>query len=141
MVRLLFTKLNDKAVTPRRGSGEAAGLDLAACADVRVPGSSKQLVETGLAVAIPKGHYGRIAPRSGFSWRNHVDVGAGVIDADYRGELKVLLFNHKQEDLFIKKGDRVAQLILEKFSLAEPVFVDSLDATSRGRSGFGSTGT
>ena len=77
MVRLHFTKLNDKAVTPRRGSAEAAGLDLAACADVRIPARSKCLVETGLAVAIPKGHYGRIAPRSGFSWRNHVDVGAG----------------------------------------------------------------
>ena len=140
MVRLPFRKLHDMASTPRQGSAEAAGVDLASGINLVVPRRGKALVSTGLAVSIPKGHYGRIAPRSGFSWRNHVDVGAGVIDSDYRGEVKVLLFNHKQEDLHIKKGERVAQLILEKYSPAQVVIVDSLDETTRGGNGFGSTG-
>lgn len=139
MVRLPFRKLHDMASTPRQGSVEAAGVDLASGSNAVVPRQGKALISTGLAVSIPKGHYGRIAPRSGFSWRNHVDVGAGVIDSDYRGEIKVLLFNHKQEDLHIKKGERVAQLILERYSPAQVVVVGSLDDTARGGNGFGST--
>ena len=89
---------------------------------------------------IPVTCYGRIAPRSGLAWKKHIDVGAGVIDADYRGNVGVVLFNHGEEDLQVKRGDRIAQLILEKISYADIVEVDDLDATARGDGGFGSTG-
>ena len=80
------------------------------------------------------------APRSGLAWKNFIDTGAGVIDADYRGEVKVLLFNHNEEDFNVKVGDRVAQLILEKIETPEVVAVEDLDASDRGAGGFGSTG-
>lgn len=140
MIRLPFVKLEEGAQTPRRGSDKAAGLDLYVSDSYYIPGNGKALLKTGIAVKIPSGHYGRIAPRSGFSWRNHTDVGAGVIDEDYRGELKVLVFNHSHSELEIKKGERVAQLVLEKCSLANALCVSDLDHTSRGSGSFGSTG-
>jgi dUTP pyrophosphatase len=94
-----------------------------------------------LAIAIPEGHYGRIAPRSGLAVKNFIDVGAGVIDMDYRGPVGVVLFNHSGDDFHIKQGDRIAQLIIEKISNPQIVEVDDLDATARGAGGFGSTGT
>ena len=87
------------------------------------------------------GTYGRIAPRSGLAWKKHIDVGAGVIDADYRGNVGVVLFNHGAEDLEVKVGDRVAQLILEKIAYAEVEEVAELPETVRGAGGFGSSGT
>jgi len=89
---------------------------------------------------IPTSHYGRIAPRSGLAVKNFIDVGAGVIDADYRGEVKVLLFNFSETDFEIKVGDKIAQLIIEKYEKTELVQVDDLDETERGSGGFGSTG-
>jgi dUTP pyrophosphatase len=89
---------------------------------------------------IPHGHYGRVAPRSGLAWKKSIDVGAGVIDEDYRGNVGVILFNFGDEDFVIKQGDRVAQLILEKISTPEVEEVDELPETSRGDGGFGSTG-
>jgi dUTP pyrophosphatase len=82
--------------------------------ETTIPGRGKALVETDLAIAVPGGTYGRIAPRSGLASKNHIDTGAGVIDADYRGQVKVLLFNHAGTDFAIKEGDRIAQLILER---------------------------
>ena len=140
MVNLPFVKLHASASTPRCGSLDAAGLDLAAGHDTYVFSHGKALVSTGLAFAIPVGHYGRIAPRSGFSYRNHADIGAGVIDQDYRGEVKVLIFNHSNDTIVIKKGERVAQLILEKCSQATPRQVEQLPPTKRGINGFGSSG-
>lgn len=80
------------------------------------------------------------APRSGLAWKNSIDVGAGVIDADYRGPVGVILFNHADSDFAIKAGDRIAQLILELIVTPDVVEVDDLDATIRGEDGFGSTG-
>ena len=91
-------------------------------------------------MAIPEGHYGRVAPRSGLAVKNFIDVGAGVIDCDYRGALGVVLFNHSADDFHIKPGDRIAQLIIEKISTPDVVEVDDLDETARGAGGFGSTG-
>ena len=91
-------RLSEFATLPVRGSALAAGYDLSASADCVVPGRGKALVGTGLSMAIPPTCYGRIAPRSGLAWKNFIDTGAGVIDADYRGEVKVLLFNHNEED-------------------------------------------
>jgi deoxyuridine 5'-triphosphate nucleotidohydrolase len=90
---------------------------------------------------MPEGVYGRVAPRSGLAWKNHIDVGAGVIDADYRGDIGVVLFNHGSEALEVKLHDRVAQLILERHMMGEEVKeVADLDETERGSGGYGSTG-
>ena len=91
---LRVKKISEHATLPVRGSDGAAGYDLASAYDYVVPARGKELVKTDLSMAIPEGMYGRIAPRSGLAWKNFIDTGAGVIDADYRGEVKVLLFNH-----------------------------------------------
>lgn len=137
---LVVCLLSENATLPLRGSALAAGYDLFSAADCVVPAHGKWLVPTDVAVAVPEGHYGRIAPRSSVAWKHHVDVGAGVVDGDYRGPVGVVLFNHSAQDFEIKKGDRVAQLILEKCSMLPVVQVDSLVSTARGSGGFGSTG-
>jgi len=89
---------------------------------------------------VPEGTYGRVAPRSGLAWKHHIDVGAGVIDADYRGNVGVVLFNHSEKDFPVQVGDRVAQLILERIIVPDVVEVQELPDTIRGAGGFGSTG-
>jgi dUTP pyrophosphatase len=130
------------AFLPIRGSKEAAGYDLSACDDFYIPSGGKSLVSTGISVAIPYGYYGRIAPRSSLAWKHHIDVGAGVVDSDYRGEVKVVLFNHGEKEFKITRGDRIAQLIITKISLPPicEVTVEELNDTERGKGGFGSTG-
>lgn len=83
---------------------------------------------------------GRIAPRSGLAVKHSIDTGAGVIDSDYRGQVKVLLFNHSEVDFEIKEGDRIAQLVLERIYTPEILIVDELEGSIRGAGGFGSTG-
>lgn len=133
-------KLISKARLPILGSENAAGYDLHASEDGLVPARGKTLIGTGLAMAIPVGNYGRIAPRSGLAAKHSIDVGAGVIDADYRGEVRVLLFNFSDKDFAVTEGDRIAQLIIEKYTPTQLVEVDDLDDTARGQGGFGSTG-
>ena len=135
---LKIKKLTEFATMPVRGSPLAAGFDLAAAYDLVVPAGGKAIAKTDLAMNIPTTCYGRIAPRSGLAWKKHIDVGAGVIDADYRGN--VVLFNHGKEDLVINRGDRVAQLVMERISMMPCVEVEDLDDTERGAGGFGSTG-
>lgn len=108
--------------------------------DYVVPAGGKELVKTDLSIAIPKGTYARVAPRSGLAWKKFIDVGAGVVDYDYRGNVGVILFNHGKEDFEVKVGDRVAQLILEQIMTPEVVECEDLDETERGAGGFGSTG-
>ncbi|KAK6256718.1 hypothetical protein QUC31_000177 [Theobroma cacao] len=137
---LRVKKLSEKAVLPSRGSPLAAGYDLSSATDTKVPARGKALVPTDLSIAIPEGTYGRVAPRSGLAWKHSIDVGAGVIDADYRGPLGVILFNHSDVDFEVKVGDRIAQLIVEKIMTPDVLEVDDLDSTARGDGGFGSTG-
>ncbi|XP_073127023.1 deoxyuridine 5'-triphosphate nucleotidohydrolase [Henckelia pumila] len=137
---LKVKKLSEKAVLPSRGSSLSAGYDLSSAADVKVPARGKAMIPTDLSIAIPEGTYARIAPRSGLTWKNSIDVGAGVIDADYRGPVGVILFNHSDVDFEVKIGDRIAQLIIEKIMTPEVAEVDDLDSTVRGFGGFGSTG-
>ncbi|KAL2064867.1 hypothetical protein VTL71DRAFT_4007 [Oculimacula yallundae] len=137
---LLIKKLSDKARLPTRGSEFAAGYDLYAAKDTVVPGRGKVLVDTDISMAVPEGTYGRIAPRSGLASKHMIDTGAGVIDADYRGQVKVLLFNHGEKDFEVKEGDRVAQLVLERIYTPEVVEVKELEESVRGAGGFGSTG-
>ncbi|EPX72962.1 deoxyuridine 5'-triphosphate nucleotidohydrolase [Schizosaccharomyces octosporus yFS286] len=136
----LVQKLSDKATIPTKGSALAAGYDLYASAECTIPANGKALVDTDLSIAVPQDTYGRIAPRSGLAAKHFIDVGAGVIDADYRGHVRVLLFNHGNSDFPVKIGDRVAQIILERIVTPPVLEVENLEATVRGSGGFGSTG-
>ena len=114
--KVVVKKNIESAQLPRRGSPHSAGYDLASSVEVTVPAKGKALVDTGLSLSIPAGHYGRVAPRSGLAVKHFIDVGAGVIDCDYRGSLSVVLFNFGDEPFAVKPGDRVAQLIIEKIA-------------------------
>ena len=133
-------RLCNNARLPVRGSTRAAGYDLAAAQSAVVPARGKLLVKTGLSMSMPSGCYGRIAPRSGLALKKFIDVGAGVIDEDYRGEIGVVLFNFGNDDFEVNMGDKVAQLIFEKIKTPEVVETDSLEETGRGDRGYGSTG-
>ena len=140
MAALQVQLLCNGATAPERKSAGAAGYDLSACEAVVIPPASRALVNTGVAVAVPDGTYGRVAPRSGLATRG-VAVGAGVIDADYRGPVKVLLFNHSSTDsLTIEVGDRIAQLVIEVIRTPAVEIVSQLPSAERGEAGFGSTG-
>lgn len=108
--------------------------------DKEIPAQGKACIMTDIQVQLPEGCYGRVAPRSGLSWKNHLDVGAGVIDRDYRGNVGVVLFNHAQTAYEVKKGDRIAQLICERILYPEIEEAEELTDTIRGEGGFGSTG-
>jgi len=117
---------------------------LYAAYDAEIPVGHRVLVKTDLQVAVPENCYGRVAPRSGLAYKKGIDVGAGVVDADYRGNVGVLLFNldFMNNQVFqVKKGDRIAQLVLEKIEMLELEECECLDGTMRGAGGFGSTGT
>ncbi|KAL2154307.1 hypothetical protein VTH82DRAFT_2983 [Thermothelomyces myriococcoides] len=137
---LLIKKLSDKARLPTRGSPFAAGYDLYAARPTTIPARGKMLVDTDISMSLPAGTYGRVAPRSGLAAKNFIDTGAGVIDADYRGHVKVLLFNHGETDYEVQEGDRIAQLIVERIYTPPVVEVQELDESVRGAGGFGSTG-
>lgn len=133
-------KLVPNAIIPAKGTPVAAGWDLYTTEEVRIPAKTKAIIPTGIAVEIPMNDcYGRIAPRSGLAVKNAFDVLAGVVDIDYRGEIKVIGFNHGDVELVFKVGDKVAQLIFEKIYDVNLVEADKLNDTERGVSGFGST--
>ncbi|NWI90185.1 DUT protein, partial [Pitta sordida] len=138
--RLRFTKLSENAFAPSRGSARSAGYDLYSAYDCVIPPMEKAVVKTDIQIALPSGCYGRVAPRSGLAAKHFIDVGAGVIDEDYRGNVGVVLFNFGKESFEVKKGDRIAQLICERIYYPELEEVEALDDTERGEGGFGSTG-
>ena len=127
-----------KGKVPTKGSALAAGYDLYSAEAAHGQG----LVSTDISIIVPIGTYGRVAPRSGLAVKHGISTGAGVIDADYRGEVKVVLFNHSEKDFEIKEGDRIAQLVLEQIVNADikEISLEELDNTERGEGGFGSTG-
>ncbi|KZT35564.1 dUTP diphosphatase [Sistotremastrum suecicum HHB10207 ss-3] len=137
---LLIKRLSPNARLPTRGSPLSAGYDLYSAEQKTIPARGKALVDTQLSIAVPAGTYGRVAPRSGLASKHMIDTGAGVIDADYRGVVFVLLFNHGEKDFIVEEGDRIAQLILEQIRTPEVLEVQDLDETLRGAGGFGSTG-
>lgn len=156
-VKLKFKKLKKEAIVPAYQSEGAAGFDLHAIippelatyninegkkvAEIK-PGEMKP-VPTGLAVEVPLGYELQVRPRSGLAAKKHVTVlnSPGTVDSDYRGEIKVLLYNHGPSVYFVKQGDRIAQGVISAVPKVAIVEVDSLTETSRGSSGFGSTGT
>ena len=105
-----------------------------------IPQGERKVISTGIAIATPADSYARIAPRSGLAAKHSIDIRAGVIDQDYRGEIKVLLINNSKHQYPVKPGDRIAQLILERILLAKPQETNTLEKTVRDNQGFGSTG-
>lgn len=138
---LKIKKLHPDAFIPRRSNESDAGLDLVSVTDITIPPLGRAAVSTGIAVAIPEGHAGLIWPRSGLAVKNGINVLAGVVDAGYRGEVKVVLHNTDTKfDYRVEKGARIAQLIVQYVVTHRIVEVAELDDTDRGEGGFGSTG-
>jgi dUTP pyrophosphatase len=143
--RLLVRLLRADAVVPKYMSEAAAGLDLVAAIDAPIalePGA-RRAVGTGLALALPAGWEGQVRPRSGLALKHGITVlnSPGTIDADYRGEVLVLLVNLGRETFEIRSGERIAQLVIAPVAQAALDLVDELPASDRGAGGFGSTGT
>ena len=144
MVKILIKKTNKKVITPKYKTDGSSGVDLSAFLEKKVvikPNSS-ELIPTGLQVAIPEELEIQIRPRSGLAAKESIGVlnSPGTIDSDYRGELKIILFNHGSKDFIINNGDRIAQMVLVPILKMEFEEVDSLPGTIRGQGGFGSTG-
>jgi dUTP diphosphatase len=135
-----FKKLDSRAILPTRGSSLSAGLDLYVIEELTIQPRERALARTGLAVAIPEGYYGRVAPRSGLATKQGLDVLAGVIDADYRGEIGCLLYNAGDQTIQLPAESKICQLIIEKIITPEAVWADDISNTERGSGGFGSTG-
>ena len=144
MVKILIKKTNRKVITPKYKTDGSSGVDLSAFLDkeVVIKPNSSELIPTGLQVAIPEELEIQIRPRSGLAAKESIGVlnSPGTIDSDYRGELKIILFNHGKEDFIINNGDRIAQMVLVPIFKMEFEEVDSLPDTVRGQGGFGSTG-
>jgi len=137
---LRFAKMSEHAKAPTRGSSVAAGYDLYAAEEMVIEPGKRACVKTDIQIEVPDGTYGRVAPRSGLAAKHGIDVGAGVVDKDYRGNVMVLLFNFGDAAFNVARGDRIAQLVLEKICMAELEELPTLDDTERGDGGFGSTG-
>jgi dUTP pyrophosphatase len=128
---------------PKHQQEGDAGVDLHAREDIKIEAGEWKLVPTGVAMAVPEGYVGLIAPRSGLALRSGIGVvnGPGVLDSGYRGELKVILINHGQEEVTLERGERIAQLVVVPATEVELVEVDELPDSGRGEDGFGSTGS
>ena|SRR2546425_5012106 len=137
---LRFKKLDPKAVLPTRGSVLSAGLDIYSTEDLTIAPGERYLARTGLSVAIPEGYYGRLAPRSGLAANKGLDTLAGVIDADYRGEIRCLLYNAGAEPIHLPAESKICQLVVEKIITPTPIWAEDISDTDRGSGGFGSTG-
>lgn len=142
-MELLVLKLDPGLPTPARAHPGDAGLDLYSTVDAVVEAGGWQAIDTGIAVAIPLGHAGLVVPRSGLSLTKGVSLvnSPGVIDAGYRGEVRVIIINHGTEPLKILRGDRIAQLVITPIADVTITEVSSLPTSSRGEGGFGSSGS
>ncbi len=125
---------------PEYGSADAAGADLRARVAVELLPGARAAVPTGVHIQIPPGHVGLVWPRSGLAVRHGIDTLAGVIDSDYRGEVRVVLVNHGEEPFRIEPGDRIAQILVQRVERVVFASAGSLGETARGEGGFGSTG-
>jgi dUTP pyrophosphatase len=142
VIKLSLTRLDPSIALPSYAREGDAGLDLRAAHDATLEPGGRGLVGTALAVAIPPGYAGLVLPRSGLALSQGVTVlnTPGLVDAGYRGELKVLLVNHGDKPVTVRRGDRIAQLVIQRVERAELIEVTELPASERGAGGFGSTG-
>ena len=137
---LRVCRLDPRAVLPRRSHPEDAGYDLTAIEEAVIDPGKMATLPTGLAVTVPKGTYGRVAPRSGLASKKGIDILGGVVDRGYTGEVMVIVINNGTVPFVVVPGDRIAQLVLESIVLADVEEVEELDPTVRGTGGLGSTG-
>ena len=144
MIKILIRKLDTKIPLPKYETDGSSGMDLSAYLknDLVIAPNEKKMIPTGLMAAVPKGYEIQIRPRSGLAAKNSITVlnTPGTIDSDYRGEIKVILFNHGKENFKIENNMRIAQMVVCPVTTAEVCEVDKLDETERGKGGFGSTG-
>ena len=144
MIKVLIKKLNQKAIIPTYKTSGSSGLDLTALIESKIiiPSKKSALISTGLSIAIPEDTEVQIRPRSGLAAKSNITVlnTPGTIDSDYRGELKIILFNHGDKEFVVNNGDRIAQMVLMPILKIEFEEVDNLPKTIRGSGGFGSTG-
>lgn len=140
-LKINIKKTDAGAKIPTKGSQDCAGYDLYSNENVIVYEGERELIKTGVCIEIPPGYYGRIAPRSGLALKHGIDTMAGVIDADFRGEIGVILLNTDKSNIFrVSKGDRIAQIIFEKCMNADFLEAENLKESVRAEGGFGSSG-
>lgn len=143
--KMKIKKLNERAVVPTYGTVFSAGADLYACEEneIEISAGETRLIHTGIAMEIPQGYVGLIYARSGLSTKRGLAPAnkVGVIDADYRGEIMVALYNQSGATQTVGVGERIAQMVFTRYDMAEFEVVDELDSTERGAGGFGSTGS
>jgi len=144
MIKVKIVRLKEKASLPAYATAHAAGMDVSACLDapVTVEPSSSALISTGLAIELPEGYEAQLRPRSGLALRHLISLpnSPATIDADYRGEVGVILINHGREPFTVNHGDRIAQMVVSKVDRVAFEEVDALSDTERGEGGFGHTG-
>lgn len=144
MIKVKIVKLNEKAVLPAYATQHAAGMDVSACLDapLTVQPFSTELVPTGLKIELPEGYEAQLRPRSGLALRHMISLPntPATIDADYRGEVKVILINYGREPFMVCHGDRIAQMVVSRVDRVEFEEVGTLTGTLRGDGGFGHTG-
>ena len=144
MIKVLVKKLNPKAELPKYKTEGSSGMDLMALIEnpIKIKSQNSAIISTGLSIAIPEDIEVQIRPRSGLAAKSNISVlnTPGTIDSDYRGEIKIILFNHGKEDFTVNNNDRIAQMILMPVLKAEFEEVEELPKTVRGSGGFGSTG-
>ena len=141
-LQILRLPNGDDLPLPSYATPGSAGMDLRSADTLTLKPGARALVSTGLAIALPDTYEAQVRPRSGLAVKHGITVlnSPGTIDSDYRGEIKVPLINHGQEDFVINRGDRIAQMVVAPVTVAELVEVDTLDETERGSGGFGSSG-
>ena len=142
-VQVLITRLDPELPLPRYAKGGDAGADIVSRIDITLAPGERALVPTGIAIALPDGYVALVHPRSGLAIKHGVTMvnAPGTVDAGYRGELQIILINHdKSESVSFKRGDRIAQLVIQRVERAEFVEVQELPGSGRGMGGFGSTG-
>jgi dUTP pyrophosphatase len=137
-----FKKLRPNAVIPTRATSRSAGLDLCSIESCSISPGKWRLIRTGLSISLPSGYEGQVRSRSGLALKQGVAVlnSPGTIDADYRGEIGVILINHSPQNFTVLAGDRIAQLVVAKVAMLDIEEVEELDETERGTGGFGSSG-
>lgn len=138
--KLKVKLLQKDSIVPKRAHASDAGLDIFSNEDTKIYSEQRQTIKTGISVEFPVGYYMRVSPKSGLAVKNGIDVLAGVIDSTYSGEILVVLINHSNETFHIKKGNKIAQLIMEKIAIPDIEVVSELSSSERGTKGFGSTG-
>lgn len=143
-MKIKIVKIHQNAVLPTYGTAHSAGCDIYSCLEtpITIPPLGRVLISTGIIVEIPPGFYGQIVPRSGLAIKHGITLinSPGIVDADYRGEWRCILANLSDKEFLVEHGMRIAQLIIQKYEPIEWLESESLEESSRGSGGFGSTG-